>query len=309
MKYPCDTIKDLLPLYHDDVCSDASRRIVEEHLAECEACKETLVRLGDETYSERLREERDAVIGHYSQKARRKSIVAGICVAGGLAVPVLISFVLNLVTAHALDWFFIVLTAMMTIALPIAVPFIVEKKKWLYAVTTSLASFNLFLWACARYGGGGWFAVASLSSMLVLASVFAPLVLRSLRLQKPFSRCKGLFTMAMDTILLYALIAACGKYGNPDAYWKPALLVTTACALFAWLLFAVIRYAKCNGLIKAGVCVVSGGLFASLFQLFSVKFFLFFFLAGCIIGGIFLITGIQKHRRKANQMTKEEESA
>ena len=300
MNYPCDTIKDLLPLYHDDVCSDASRQIVDEHLQECAACKTTMNRLNDETYNDHLREERDAVIGHYAKKSRRKSITAGICVASGLAVPVLISFVINLITAQALDWFFIVLTAMMTIALPIALPFIIEKQKWLYAVTSTCASFNLFLWACCKFSGGSWFAVASLSSMLVLTSVFAPLVLHSLHLKKPFSRSKGLITMAIDTVLLYALAAACGRYGNPDTYWKPALLITTLCALFAWLLFGIIRYAKCNGLIKAGLCVISGGLFATLLQFTSIHFYLLFFLAGCIIGGIFLITGIQKNKREAN---------
>lgn len=39
MKYPCNTIKDLLPLYHDEVCSDESREIVEGHLLECEGCR------------------------------------------------------------------------------------------------------------------------------------------------------------------------------------------------------------------------------------------------------------------------------
>ncbi|MCL2301269.1 MAG: zf-HC2 domain-containing protein [Firmicutes bacterium] len=285
MQYPCDTVKDLLPLCHDNACSDSSRRIVEEHLSECESCKAASERLG----------------GGTRNRKNRKPVAAGICAAGGLAVPVLISLVINLVTAHALNWFFLVLTAMTTIALPVAVPFIAARRRWLYAVTSAFASWNLFLWACARYGHGGWFAAASLSSMLVLTSVFAPLVLRSLRLKKPFSRSKGLITMIIDTALLYALIVACGKYGNPETYWKPALLITTACALFAWLLFAVIRYAKFNGLIKAGVCVISGGLFACLFQLFSVKFFLFFFLAGCAAGGIFLITGIQKHRREAGK--------
>lgn len=40
MKYSCDVIKDILPLYHDDVCSDATKEIVEEHLNECDSCKE-----------------------------------------------------------------------------------------------------------------------------------------------------------------------------------------------------------------------------------------------------------------------------
>ena len=34
MKNSCDVIRDLLPLYADDACSQESRRVVEEHLAE-----------------------------------------------------------------------------------------------------------------------------------------------------------------------------------------------------------------------------------------------------------------------------------
>lgn len=39
MNYPCDVIRDLLPLYLDGVCSEESRRAVETHLAECPDCR------------------------------------------------------------------------------------------------------------------------------------------------------------------------------------------------------------------------------------------------------------------------------
>lgn len=39
MKYPCGVIKDLLPLYIDNVCNAESKKIVIEHLEECEECK------------------------------------------------------------------------------------------------------------------------------------------------------------------------------------------------------------------------------------------------------------------------------
>jgi predicted anti-sigma-YlaC factor YlaD len=42
MKVSCEIIKDLLPLYHDDVCSDDSKLMVEEHLADCDSCKAEL---------------------------------------------------------------------------------------------------------------------------------------------------------------------------------------------------------------------------------------------------------------------------
>ena len=42
MKLDCEVIQDLLPLYHDGVCSPKSREMVEEHLRECAACKREL---------------------------------------------------------------------------------------------------------------------------------------------------------------------------------------------------------------------------------------------------------------------------
>lgn len=38
MNASCNVIQDLLPLYHDGVCSEDSRRIVEAHLKTCETC-------------------------------------------------------------------------------------------------------------------------------------------------------------------------------------------------------------------------------------------------------------------------------
>jgi len=38
----CDIIRDLLPLYHDKACSPASRDLVDEHVRDCEACRDML---------------------------------------------------------------------------------------------------------------------------------------------------------------------------------------------------------------------------------------------------------------------------
>ena len=38
-KYPCSVIRDLLPLYMDECCSEDSRQAVEKHLEECPECK------------------------------------------------------------------------------------------------------------------------------------------------------------------------------------------------------------------------------------------------------------------------------
>jgi len=39
MKITCEIIKDLLPIYIDDLCSDDSKTAVEEHIAVCDSCR------------------------------------------------------------------------------------------------------------------------------------------------------------------------------------------------------------------------------------------------------------------------------
>ena len=47
----CDIVRDLLPLYEDGLCSEESRRAVEEHLKSCEACRKLLPENSAETGS------------------------------------------------------------------------------------------------------------------------------------------------------------------------------------------------------------------------------------------------------------------
>lgn len=47
-KIPCAVAEDLLPLYHDGVCSEESRALVEEHVAQCEKCAAMLKKLQQE---------------------------------------------------------------------------------------------------------------------------------------------------------------------------------------------------------------------------------------------------------------------
>ena len=44
MRLDCKVIEDLLPLYFDNMCSEQSRKMVEEHLSECENCRRLVER-------------------------------------------------------------------------------------------------------------------------------------------------------------------------------------------------------------------------------------------------------------------------
>lgn len=42
MNITCEIIRDLLPLYHDNVCSEDSSQLIKEHLSTCPQCKAAL---------------------------------------------------------------------------------------------------------------------------------------------------------------------------------------------------------------------------------------------------------------------------
>jgi hypothetical protein len=49
-KVSCEIIKDMLPLYYDEVCSGDSKKMVEEHLSKCNNCKMELENIKDEIH-------------------------------------------------------------------------------------------------------------------------------------------------------------------------------------------------------------------------------------------------------------------
>ena len=48
MKYECDIVKDLMPLYIDDVLSENSKTFVKDHMDSCKSCKKYYEKLSNE---------------------------------------------------------------------------------------------------------------------------------------------------------------------------------------------------------------------------------------------------------------------
>lgn len=88
MKYPCEIIKDLLPLYIDGVCSDESRKAAEEHLAECDECKAFFAELKQDEITV---DEQHEDIKIRSLKNIRKRILQRQLLFAGLAIVLVLS--------------------------------------------------------------------------------------------------------------------------------------------------------------------------------------------------------------------------
>lgn len=90
MSLSCKIIEDLLPLYHDGVCSEESRQLVDEHLSRCESCRAVLngmmveLEVPRETADDKKALER---IRSKWKKSNRKALLKGVVIA--LAVIIL----------------------------------------------------------------------------------------------------------------------------------------------------------------------------------------------------------------------------
>jgi len=87
MKISCRIIEDLLPLYADDVCSQDSRKLVNEHLVECPACLMKLKTMQDGADVKADIKPLKSV-GRWLEKLRLKTLIKGI-VSGALIIALI----------------------------------------------------------------------------------------------------------------------------------------------------------------------------------------------------------------------------
>lgn len=79
MNISCKIIKDLLPLYHDGVCSEESKNMVEEHLKQCESCRNELQAMNSELpLTNRAENLAEAEVVQKLSKSWRKGIIKSV---------------------------------------------------------------------------------------------------------------------------------------------------------------------------------------------------------------------------------------
>ena len=202
MNTNCEIIRDLLPLYADEVCSSASSQLVRDHLAECPECTEMLEKLRSHTIETDLQTEKDQIIEHQAKKFRRRSATVGSVISGVFMIPVLICLIVNITSGAALDWFFIVLGGLAVAASLIIVPLMVPENKLFWTFCAFCVSLMLLLAICSIYSGGLWFFPAASASLFGLSVVFLPFVLRAEPVRKLIGNFdRRIIVIAVDLIL------------------------------------------------------------------------------------------------------------
>ena len=95
----CDVIQDLLPLYYDDVCSDASKKLVEDHLIVCASCNNELAKIADELAIPTIEIEKNTAdrnviqnIATFWNRSRIKAFLKGTIVTAAACLIIFVSY-------------------------------------------------------------------------------------------------------------------------------------------------------------------------------------------------------------------------
>ena len=269
MKYSCELIRDLLPLYIDGACSTDSAEAVAEHLTECDDCALLCGQMKscNDTIESPIIRERNNVIADQARVFKRRSAVAGSIIGGLFMLPVLICLIVDLAGGAGLSWSFIVLTAMFIPASLIVVPLLTREDKGLWTMLSFTVSVLTLLGVCCIYSGGTWFLTAASAVLFGLTLIFSPFIVRSKPVAERLGNQKALAVISADTIT-FVLMMVCigsGLGSGIVTFFRTAAAFSAPYLAYLWGMFALIRFPKWNGFLKAASCI----LFSALTYFFS----------------------------------------
>ena len=239
MKTECEVIRDLLPLYADDVCSDGSKKLVEEHLPECPDCSALLESLRSQEIEKGLQEEKDQVIKYQAKRFKRRSATVGSTVSGVFMIPVLVCLIVNLASGSPLGWFFVVLGGLAVAASLIIVPLMVPQSKLFWTFCAFTLSLLLLLAICNFYTHGHWFFTAASAVLFGLSVLFLPFVVKAKPVREligDFSR--PLLVIAVD-VILFANMMNMISLRTKSIF--TTILILLVCAAGGWLLYSAVK--------------------------------------------------------------------
>ena len=203
MNSNCDMIRDLLPLYTDDVCSATSRELVEEHLRDCPDCRQMLVRLRETELETGLAREKDSVLRYGLRRFRRRSAAVGSAASGVILIPILLCLLPSLSRGFTADWVSVVTAALIVAASLIVVPLLVPEDKLFWTFCAFVASLMLLLGVTCLYDQGDWFWISSSAVLFGLAVVFLPFLVRARPVRKLLGNSNRLLVVLGLDIALF----------------------------------------------------------------------------------------------------------
>ena len=112
MSISCEIVKDLLPLYQEDVCSTESKELVENHLIECATCRELTAKMKNDELDDALKAEKTSILTHCIQKVNRVSKFLSIGCTTLITIPIVTGVFMGIFVSKNITLSNIILSAL-----------------------------------------------------------------------------------------------------------------------------------------------------------------------------------------------------
>lgn len=252
----CDVIRDLIPLYHDTVCSEKSRKYVEEHIKTCESCRRFLESLDETMFDAKIYEEKQNILAHHMKKEKTMAMKTGMIIAAILLLPIVIA--LTLTIPGYSDWKTnaVLIASMLLTAGLTVVPLVSKTKRVAKTIIFSTLALLLviFFVEMLYYSGDILkFCEIAVSVVFGISVLLFPVVIRQVELPETLKNKKALLTMLWDTLWFYLMIFTFA-ITYPKAL-NDLMLIGTFGIILTWAIFIVARYMRCRCMLKAGIII------------------------------------------------------
>lgn len=253
MQQDCGIVRDLLPLYVDEICSDETQMFVRHHLENCESCRAVYNKMKTSEVETILKSEKDDVLQRHARKEKGRAYRAGLIISGLLLLPVLIVTIAAAAGGAEPRMIPVLAASMLLIAAVTAVPLLSESHRLARVITVGTASVLLIeFFVTLLYSGRVEFSVLA-STMFGLSIPLFPLFIRNTELPEMIRSRKALITMSWDTLWFYLMLLA--DAGTVSAF-RLAAGIGTYFVLTAWIIFGITQIRPLTRISRAGLSVL-----------------------------------------------------
>ena len=182
-------------------------------------------------------------------------------------------FICNIAINKTLSWFWIVLSALILAFTFTNLPKLIKKHKLILIPISQYLGLVLLLGVCCIYTNGNWFWTASLSVLLGLIIIFAPVYIAKYEVFSKIKKYNDFISVAVDFLMLNILLIVINIHtltnGNADGWWyfKIALPIVL-CVYLALNILLSVRLLRINRFLKTSIVLFLTNAFLYLPPLF-----------------------------------------
>lgn len=189
----------------------------------------------------------------------------------GYAITVITCFICNLAIEKTLNWFWIVLTALLLSASFTNIPQYIKKYRLILVPLIEYFFLCLLLLVCNIYTKGNWFWIAIISVLLTLVIVFLPMIIYKYNFPNFFKKFNAFVSIFADFVLLLLLLLIINININGSWFFNFALPLCIVILAILYLITSV-KYIKINKYLKVGIMLLMSEVMYILFLMFLNEF-------------------------------------